>query len=79
MPQTSVFDQNLKAAVTTTKVLELTNGSTLNVGYDQANSKVLYEASVKVGTYLGMGFGSSMTDTDMIAWEAGSTASTSSC
>jgi hypothetical protein len=68
-----------KAATQTTYVLSTSNGSTLKVGYDSTNSQIVYEASVKVGTYLAIGFGTSMTDIDMISWDADTTAATSVC
>jgi len=55
----------------------LTNGSTLSTGYDSAANAIVFHAHVKVGTYLSIGFNSSMMGTDMISWQAGSTAATS--
>jgi hypothetical protein len=47
------------------------------VGYNYTTKKVEYNAHVKVGTYLGIGYGDSMgtaaANVDMVAWEAGST------
>ena len=54
------------------------NGNTLSVGYDSTAGKLVFEASVATGQYLAIGFNNSgMTNTDIIAWEAGSTTSAS--
>lgn len=65
--------------VTTTEVLMTANGNTLSVAYNAVAGLVQYNVHVKVGTYLGIGYGTSMTNVDMVAWEAGSTAETSFC
>jgi len=62
-----------------TKVLELSNGSYLSAGLDSTNQKIVFQAHVLAGSYLAIGFNNSMTNTDMISWEAGSTAAASGC
>ena len=66
--------------MTQTYVLQLSDQSTLSAGYDVANSRIIFEARVKVGNYLAIGFGTDMTTAyDMISWDAGSTAALSQC
>ena len=61
---------------TPTLVLKVANGSTLSTGYC-TNGQVIYVANVVQGTWLGIGYGSSMPNTDIVSFEAGTSAATS--
>jgi hypothetical protein len=61
--------------VTTSLILTLENGSTLEAGY--SDDTVTYIASVLPSTWFGIGYGSSMIDTDEVIWAAGADASSS--
>ena len=55
----------------------LTNqGSTLNYTYDPINDVVVYDVCVPDGNWFAIGYGSSMTNTDMVWWSANTTNST---
>jgi len=59
-------------------ILNITNtDSTLYSGYNNATGLVKYFARVKLGTYIGIGYGTSMDNVDMVSWMAGSTPATS--
>lgn len=48
------------------------------MGYDtNSPQKIVYNAHVAKGSYLGIGYGPNMSNTDMVAWEAGTNATTS--
>lgn len=53
-----------------TPLLTMPNGSTLYAFYDTTNLVVQYDVIVMNNTYLAIGYGTSMTDTDMIYWGA---------
>ena len=53
----------------TSMILQLEDGSQLSAGLWNS-TEMKYYAHVAMGTYLGLGFGSSMYDTDMIIFEA---------
>jgi hypothetical protein len=61
--------------VTTFLILELPNGSTLEAGY--SDNTVTYVASVLPSTWMGIGYGDSMIDTDEVIWAAGADVGTS--
>ena len=61
--------------VTTNLILTLENGSTLEVGY--SDDTVTYIAKVLPSTWIGIGYGSSMTNTDEVIWAAGADVSLS--
>ena len=63
----------LKAA--STQILVLSNGSTLSATSDAEN--ITYNASVLKGTYMAIGYGSAMYNTDMVIWAAADTTSDS--
>lgn len=65
---TRVFSQGMP-------VVTLPNGSTLYASYDSTNSQVIFNAIVMPNTYLAIGYGTSMVQTDMAFWGANSTAS----
>ena len=61
-------------------MLQLSDQSTLSAGYDLANSQIIFEARVKVGNYLAIGFGVDMESAfDMISWDAGMSVASSQC
>jgi len=49
------------------------NGSTLYAWYDSTNNWIEYDVIVMKDTWLSIGYGTSMTDTDMAFWGANST------
>jgi hypothetical protein len=51
-------------------MVQLPNGSTLYAVYDSTNNVVIYNVVVMPGTYLAIGYGTSMTNTDMAFWGA---------
>lgn len=51
-------------------MVQLPNGSTLYAVYDSVNSVVIYNVVVMPGTYLAIGYGTTMTNTDMAFWGA---------
>jgi len=51
------------------------NGSLLNVTYDSANNVVVYNVCVQPNSWLAVGYGTSMTNTDMVWWSANTTSS----
>jgi hypothetical protein len=61
--------------VTTSLILTLENGSTLEAGYSE--DTVTYVASVLPSNWMGIGYGNSMIDTDEVIWAAGADVSTS--
>ena len=63
--------------VATTLILEMPDGSTLSAGYD--NLTITYSAHVLHDTYLAIGYGKQMADTNMVSFAAGSTANNSVC
>ena len=48
----------------------MSNGSSLAIEWDSANNQVQFWATVTENSFLGLGFGTSMTDTEMIVWSA---------
>lgn len=52
----------------TNLVLNMTNGSTLYMGYDTVSMQVKYYAHVLQSTWLGIGYGTSMSETNMVSW-----------
>ena len=46
------------------------NGSEVRIYYDETDSLVHYEADVKEGSYIGIGYGSAMTNTNIVVWLA---------
>jgi len=68
---------------TLTKVL-LIGESSVYAGYDAISSSLVFKTQIKYGQstgndpmYLAIGFGSNMTNTDMISWEATNSVATS--
>lgn len=51
-------------------LVTMPNGSTLYAVWDATNSVVQYDAIVMAGTYLSIGYGTDMTNTDMVFWGA---------
>jgi len=62
-----------------TLVLKTSNGSTLSTSYNNSTNLIQFNAHVKTGSYLAVGFGTSMTNADMVAWEAGANPEASIC
>lgn len=63
-------------------VIEVTNGAFLCMFYDPESPsarQIQYYAIVPMGTYIGLGFGADMIDTQMVAFYAGSSTSESRC
>ena len=54
----------------------LPDGNSLTITYVPDINKVKYEARVKDQTYLGIGYGNSMVNTEMVSWQADSSSST---
>jgi len=48
--------------------LTFDDGSALSMQYDPDSQQVKYQAEIIDKSYLGLGYGDSMTDTDMIIW-----------
>ena len=51
-------------------LVTLPNGSTLYAAWDATNSVVQYDAIVMKNTYMSIGYGTDMTNTDMVFWSA---------
>ena len=47
-----------------------TSGATIEIYYDKVMDTLVYEANVPFGSYVSVGYGSSMTNTDMCFWSA---------
>jgi hypothetical protein len=47
-----------------------TSGATVEIYYDAAEDTLVYQANVPFGSYIAVGYGSSMTKTDMCFWSA---------
>ena len=62
-------NNGLTSPVNTNLILTLTNGSTLSAGY--SSETVTYFAHVKMSTWMGIGYGNSMENTDEVIWAAG--------
>jgi hypothetical protein len=56
-------------------VITVPNG-TLEYTYDVATSKIVFNAHVKAGSYIAFGWGSTMSNTDMVLWRANGAGST---
>jgi hypothetical protein len=56
-------------------ILTLPNGGTLTATYSDEN--ITYNAHVLIGTWMGIGYGTTMTDTDEVIWAAGASTSDS--
>lgn len=50
----------------TEKVVTTSSGNEFSLSYDEARRKVKLEATVSKNMYLGIGFGTSMKDVDMV-------------
>ena len=50
--------------------ITMSNGSSLAIEWDTANNRVQFWATVMENSFLGLGFGQTMTDTEMIVWSA---------
>jgi len=59
----------VQSACSGTYTLKTSNGG-LNYSYDSATNSVVYDVCVNANTYLSIGYGSSMTNTDMVYWGA---------
>lgn len=59
-----------KDASTLTCVIAVNSGSSVEISYDTESEQIKYLANVKFGTYLSLGYGSSMKDTDYIVWQS---------
>ena len=46
------------------------DGSSIYMTYDPLNEIVIFNVKVKIGTYIALGFGSDMIQTEMIQWAA---------
>lgn len=55
--------------------MEYNDGSNLHITYDPALEAIKFKASIAQSTYLGFGYGVSMTNVDMVAWIADSASS----
>jgi len=51
-------------------LISVGDGSTLHMSYDNSTETVNYVANLINQSYLGLGYGSSMTDTDMVIFSA---------
>ena len=51
-------------------MLMFDDGSMLDITYDPLTESATFEATVMQNTYLGLGFGKSMDDVDMVIWVA---------
>ena len=45
-----------------------TSGSTIEISYDYLNDLIVYEVFVAADSFVAVGYGDSMTDTDMCFW-----------
>jgi len=46
------------------------SGSTVEIRYDVDREQIKYIANVRYNTYLGLGYGASMKDTDYVTWQS---------
>ena len=44
------------------------DGTTVEISYDPTAKTIVYNVNVTLGTYVAVGYGDSMTDTDMCFW-----------
>ena len=56
-------------SASSTEVHYLLSEDSLKVTWDQTTSVVTFEVTVPTNTYFGLGFGPTMTNTDMILWQ----------
>ena len=49
---------------------------TLDFSYDVATAKIVLKAHIKAGSYIAFGWGSTMSNTDMVIWQANGGTST---
>ena len=63
-------------ATTDPCLISVSDGSTLSMSYDSTTEMVNYKATLIDNSYLGLGYGSSMTDTDMVIFSADGASST---
>ena len=68
--QTLVINKNLKVDSACTKSIDVGDGlqSTITMYYDSASDLVNFSAAVAPNSYVALGFGTSMFDTDMVYW-----------
>ena len=50
------------------QIISLDNGTTFDCKYNTDLQMVQYDVVVAPGSYFAIGYGSSMTDTDMVQW-----------
>ena len=53
-----------------TQILKAGDGSTISLAYDPETQDVTFTTHVKIGSYIALGFGKTMTDTNIIQWAA---------
>ena len=58
-----------------TSLITTSNGSMLNATYDSTLGAVIYDVCVQPNSWLAIGYGTSMTNTDMVWWSANDAAS----
>ena len=51
-------------------ILNIDDGSSVQIYYNTAADSIEYVASVKINTYLALGYGAAMRDTDMVVFES---------
>lgn len=56
--------------VTSGPLVSLPNGTQLYVSWDVAMEKVVYDVLVMDKSYIAIGYGTTMTNTDMVSWNA---------
>ena len=59
----------------TADTLEFDNGSRMNITYSLANDNIVFDVLVMNNSYVGIGYGNQMTNTDLVFWSANGTES----
>ena len=53
-------------------LLSFSDGSSIDISYDSTLNAIAYQATVMQSTYVSVGYGTTMTDINMVAWVADS-------
>ena len=53
-----------------TLLISASDGSTISILYDKSTENLIFYAHVKIGTYIALGFGKTMIQTEIIQWAA---------
>ena len=68
--ESSSLRNNLISIKDPTLIVQASDGSTISLAYDPFTETLYFHVNVKIGTFIALGFGSTMTDTEIIMWSA---------